>query len=80
MSGKGVATRKRIDFDYMRCCERCRKKFYTLNPMEYRYKRSVNNRILFFCSWSCMRAWERESSKVSKTKRGKEYYEVHHFE
>lgn len=32
MSGKGVATRRRIDFDYMRCCERCRKEVLYFEP------------------------------------------------
>ena len=80
MAVKGLATRKRIEFDFMRCCEHCRKKFYTLNPTEYRYKRLIKNRTVFFCSWSCLRAWERESPKVRETKRGNKYYEVHHFE
>ena len=71
-----------VERDPLYCCEWCGKNFYTLNPTAWTYrKKTPASRILYFCGWNCMRAWEkdRDARRPTKTRRGSEYYEVYHF-
>lgn len=39
-------------------CPVCRKKYWKGN--EWAYKSGYTNRERFFCSWKCLRAWEKD--------------------
>lgn len=70
-----------VERDPLYCCEQCGKKFYTLNPTGWTYKKIVNGRLAYFCGWNCVVRWEKdkEATKPIKTRRGFDYYEVYHF-
>lgn len=46
-----------------RTCEYCGKEFILHDPKSYVYKhnplKGVSSVLTFFCSWRCMRAWEK---------------------
>lgn len=52
-------------------CEQCRKKFIRGFVTDWAYKKRIfispkaggGERIIWFCSWRCLRAWEKEHKK-----------------
>jgi len=48
-------------------CECCGKRFYIESLQDYVYKRTVQRKNtmvnLWFCSWTCLRRWEKERKK-----------------
>lgn len=47
-------------------CSNCNNKFSTflMDMKEYAYKFQYRGEILYFCSWSCMRKWQRDKGIV----------------
>ena len=41
-------------------CAVCGKAFYMPTKETWTYKHPVGRGMMYFCKWSCMRAWERE--------------------
>ena len=57
--------RKKKEYSIMlslkeRKCPVCGKIFIIQNPLDYVYKRKPKTTTKFFCSWGCMRAWDKE--------------------
>ena len=47
-------------------CPECRKEFYCTNQGERAYKRTSDNKRTTFCSWGCMRKYDkREEEKAA---------------
>ena len=56
MQGDGVS----IENDAMYVCRVCGRKFYTINPSSWTYRKQDNrNHVIWFCGWNCMRAYEK---------------------
>lgn len=52
-------------------CPICGRKFYYYSADEWAYKKyDKNNHMRYFCSWGCMRKWEKENAN-NKSKRKK---------
>lgn len=54
------------DFLTERTCKQCGKTFGMPNPSMWTYKKyeySSYNRTVYFCSWSCIRAYEKGKKK-----------------
>lgn len=51
------------DLGMFRVCGSCRKKFYIsytdVDGWKYRRQPKNGGRMKYFCSWTCMRAWDR---------------------
>lgn len=44
----------------IRICTQCNKPLNTIiSPASYTYKKTVDKRRVYFCSWNCMRTYER---------------------
>lgn len=46
-------------------CERCGKEF-VMPCGDWAYKKYKGRGYMYFCSWSCVRAWEKEHDKPTK--------------
>lgn len=57
-----------------RVCYTCKKKFYRWYWDKYIYKRTVGKKTESFCSYNCMRAWEKEAESKAKKKDGRWQY------
>ena len=44
-------------------CGKCGRIFVVADSGTYRYKKNVGNRLTYFCSWSCMRSYEKKGVK-----------------
>ena len=47
-------------------CPVCGREFHLLYPKAWGYKRSTGKKILYFCSWNCMREEEKERDEMKK--------------
>ena len=55
-----------------RKCPQCGKMFFLDDPTQWAYKRLIKGHKKFFCSWSCVRAYDRkQEEKRLKAKREK---------
>ena len=56
----------------MKKCRECGKTFDVLWPEMYRYKRGTGTNYTYFCSWGCLRAYDRKTEgKDMDGKRGR---------
>ena len=56
----------------MKKCRECGKMFDVLWPEMYRYKRGTGTNYTYFCSWGCLRAYDRKTEgKDMDGKRGR---------
>lgn len=51
-------------------CGQCGKKFAPRTLEDYTYKMMVDKNRMFFCSWKCMRAYEKKHKQPSKRDAG----------
>ena len=47
-------------------CGNCCKEIYLTNSRAWIYKREEKNETVYFCSWSCLRAYDRMIEKKRK--------------
>lgn len=47
-------------------CHCCKKEIYTLTPTEWCYRKTNDLRVKYFCSWTCMRAYEKAEEEKAK--------------
>lgn len=49
-------------------CAQCKKLMVRLSFCDYAYKKEYKSRLRYFCSWSCMRAFEKETEEADARK------------
>lgn len=52
-------------------CPQCKKKFKRTKWWFYKTSKGNNSRMAYFCTWSCLRAWEADHAK-KETVRGEQ--------
>lgn len=57
----------------VKTCEICGKVFIPQELTSYTYKRTVNGLLKYFCSWSCMRKFDKERGFSYQNKEIKDY-------
>ena len=51
---------------HTRICAQCGKEFIIQCPDEYAFKRYKSRSLIAFCSWSCMRAFEKKGGSKAE--------------
>ena len=60
----------------MKKCRECGKTFDVLWPEMYRYKRGTGTNYTYFCSWGCLRAYDRKTEGKEMARPAKKLVEV----
>lgn len=55
-------------------CKECKKMFYRTNDYAYKVKIG-DSRIIWFCSWTCLRKYEKKHPNVNKMSNYRGLYE-----
>lgn len=50
-----------------RQCSVCERMFIVPDPSAWAYKRKPGSTTLYFCSWTCLRKWDKEHLKGDST-------------
>ena len=66
MAGGGAAVSE-IESISIKQCPICGKEFSVLYPDMYRYKRTARNQLKYFCSWSCLREFDKQKGEKIMT-------------
>lgn len=58
-----AASKKQARDKYLRYCEICGKLCVIANPFEWKFRKKTKRQTLYFCSWGCMRQYEKKKEK-----------------
>jgi len=65
-----MSERERFTIGGYHTCPTCKVRKFVSHPGEYAYKKHImlkNHSVLaFFCSWKCLRTWEREHPSTKR--------------
>ena len=54
--------------DHSRYCYRCGKLHYPPDLRKYPFRKEINKKICYFCSWGCWNAYWKEQEEKKKKK------------